>query len=414
MVAQAVDLDALVEAAEFAGLAGSVPTVWLVAQNPRLAAVTGSSTTEGAEAPARRRKALPWSPAEDQYLRANLGYLSEDDMARELGRTVTAVHLHWKRELRLPPPRKSPGWTTPNRVARSLAIDGHCVMRLIRDGILPAEPLPWLNQGLYNTYRLRTVTFYRWALNPRHWIYFRTERVRDRRLRRLLELKTARWGDAWLTPGQVAAMHGVDHRDVNRFIHAGKLPAVRWNNWRILRSDAVSVHFPKGRGAGHESDCSPATAAFMLLARAVGLSNNAIGTLTGQSSQLVSYRLHKLCVAPDATDGGAAALAQAHGLTVQIGADGRLFADWRQHRRRFPAVAAAMARFAALVDGGETGAAPDLNIVRGVLWSWATWHATTDEQRRFAQNLTYASNATRRHLSGALSELRSWGVEPLQ
>lgn len=396
-----VDLDALVEAAALTGLAGSVPTVWLVAQDPRLAAVARRPQSR-----ARGPKAPPWSPAEDDFVRANLGYLSDADMGRLLGRTATAVHLRWKRDLRLPTPRKAPGWTTPNRVAWALGIDAHCVLRLIRDGVLPAEPLPWLNQGVYLAYRLRTVTFYRWAINPAHWIYFRIERVRDPHLRRLLELKAARWGDAWLTPGEVAAMHGVHHTDVNRFIAAGKLPAVRWNNWRILRSDAARTHFVKGRGCGHVYAWSPGADAFMLLARAIGLSTNAIGARVHLSAQTVSFRLRTLCADPAAVT----RLTRTHGIDLQINAEGQLFADWRLHRRRFPAVARALDRFAA---GTRLNKAERL-YVRGVLWSWATCHATTAEQRRFAELLTYASHATPARLAAALAELRSWGMEPLK
>lgn len=401
MPAPDVDMDALVEAAELAGLAGTVPTVWLVAHNPRMAAVVGA----GDESRPRGPKALPWSQAEDNFLRANLGCLSDADMGRELGRSAVAVHLRWKRDLRLPTPRKSPGWTTPNRVARALNIDAHCVMRLISQGVMPAEPLPWLNQGIYLTYRLRMTTFYRWAINPQHWIYFRPNHVRDLHLRRLLELKSARWGDAWLTPGQVAAMHEVDYRDVNRYIRAGKLPAVHWNNWRILRSDAERVHFAKGRGAGHENTWSPAADAFMLLARAIGLSTNAIGALVHLSSQTVSYRLRVLCADPTVAD----RLAQEHGLALQIAADGRLFADWRQYRRRFPAVARALDRFTA---GARLSQAERLRV-RGVLWSWAAWHAAAEDQRQFAESLTYAKNATPARLAGAIAELRMWGLEPL-
>lgn len=410
MSAPAVDLDDLVEAAAFAGLAGRVPTLWLVAQYPRLGAVVEQDdAAPGARA--RGPKSPRWTPAADAFLAANLGYLSDADIGRALGRTANAVHLRGKRDLRLASPRsQAAGWITPNRVAESLGIDNKCVMGLIRDGVLPAEPLPWLNQGLYNAYRLRIVTFYRWAINPRHWIYFRPGRVRDLHLRRLLELKAARWGDAWLTPGQVAAMHGVDHKDVNRYIRAGKLPAVRWNNWRILRSDAARVRFAKGKGAGHEAAWSPTGDAFMLLARAIGLSTQATGALVQLSPQTVSYRLRTLCADPAEV----IRATQAYGLQVQISADGRLFADWRRYRRRFPAVARAMDRFAAAqADPTCRLSEADRLRVRGVIWSWAMWHARTEEQRQFAENLTYASNATPRGLAAALAELRAWGVEPL-
>jgi len=88
--------------------------------------------------------------------------------------------------------------------------------------------------------------------------YYRLARMSDtkldRRLACLVALAVERWGDEWLTPGQVAETHGVGHQDVNRYIHAGKLPGVKWGNWRIRRSDAKRVYFHKGREAGYELD----------------------------------------------------------------------------------------------------------------------------------------------------------------
>jgi len=107
----------------------------------------------------------------------------------------------------------------------------------------------------------------RFAVKSEHWILFRPDRVRDPALARLVTLAVERWGDEWLTPGQVAEIH-----NVNRHIRAGKLPAVKWGNWRIRRSDAERVYFPKGRGTGHELDWSEEGDAFLVLARAVGLS----------------------------------------------------------------------------------------------------------------------------------------------
>lgn len=405
MAALDIDLDALIEAAELAGMAGTVPTRRLHAINPRLAAVAGRAETR-TQAP----KPAPWSPEDDQYLAANLGYLAESDIAQALGRTTEAVHLRWSRDLRLPPPSKMPGWLTANRAAWILGIDGHAVMRLIRAGVLPAEQLPWLHHGLHATYRLRLVTFRRWAIHPRHWIYFRPTRVRDPHLRRLLKLKAARWGDAWLTPGQVAALHGVDSREVNRFIHLGRLPAVRWNNWRILRSDAERVRFIKGRGHGHERAWSPAADAFMLLARAIGLSGPAIAALTHLPSGTVYFRLQTLQADPAAV----ASTAQRHGLALIVRTDGQLFADWRLHRRRFPAVARAMDRFAAsLTDPAVRLTPAELNHARGVLWSWANWRAATDAQRDLAARLTYAGKTTPARLRAALAQMRAWGIDPL-
>ena len=51
--------------------------------------------------------------------------------------------------------------------------------------------------------------------------------------------------------GQVAAMHNLPggSGDVTGHIYAGRLPAVRYANWRVLRSDAEARHFKIGRAS---------------------------------------------------------------------------------------------------------------------------------------------------------------------
>lgn len=116
--------------------------------------------------------------------------------------------------------------------------------------------------------------------------------VSGTRLRRLIELKRERWGDEWWTPGQVAAYHGVDHTDVNRYIHAGKLASVKWGNHWILRSEAMKpgLYFPKGKGSGHETDWSEEGDAFLVEMRRRGLSYPAIARMMKMDEKSVGYR----------------------------------------------------------------------------------------------------------------------------
>jgi len=83
---------------------------------------------------APRRKPLPWSEREDEFLRQNLGVLSEEEIGAALRRTLTAVHLRWKRDLGLPAPSKTPGYMTANQAAKILAVDVHAVCRWSRVG----------------------------------------------------------------------------------------------------------------------------------------------------------------------------------------------------------------------------------------------------------------------------------------
>ena len=170
---------------------------------------------------APRRKPLPWSEQEDDFLRLNLGFLSEEEIAQHIGRTWVAVRLRWKRDLGLPAPSKTPGYVTANQAAKMLDKDVHAVCKWIRREWLPAHLLPFRNGRL--VWRIRIQDLKQFAVKPEHWILFRPERVRDPRLARLVALAAERWGDEWLAPGQVAAMHDVRHQDVNRFVRAGRL-----------------------------------------------------------------------------------------------------------------------------------------------------------------------------------------------
>ena len=333
-----------------------------IATDVDIAGVIRWALVEAEAAP--RRKPPPWGQEEDEFLRANLGILSEEAIGAALGRTATAVHLRWKRDLGLPAPSKTPGYLTANRAARTLGVDVHAVCRWIERGWLPARLLPFRNRRVW---RIREEDLKRFIIKPEHWILFRPERVRDPALARLVALAVERWGDEWLTPGQVAEMHGVDRRDVNRFIHAGKLPGVKWGNWWVRRSDAEQVYFPRGRGSGHELDWSEEGDAFLVLARAVGLSLSAISYLMDWPHHRVGARLTALHRA-----GQIPLIIGKYGLGgVQYRReDGRLLADWSLYRGRFPTLARAMDRFAA----GERLSSVQAECVRGVLWAWAVFH----------------------------------------
>jgi hypothetical protein len=283
-------------------------------------------------------------------------------------------------------------------------VDSKAAMRWVDEGLLPGRRLP-----MDRVIRVvRRVTFLRWCVNPANWIYFRPEKVVDPHIRRLIELKKERWGDEWWTPGQVAEYHGVHHQDVNRYIRAGKLPAVKWQNWRILRSQATDpgLRFYAGRGAGPDTGWSAECDAFLVLARAVGHSTNSIAALAGGwHSGRVSCRLSRLH-----HEGRIPGLIREHGLQVQYCPEtGRLLADWRAYRRRFPRLSGAARRFG----DGRPLRPGDLNLVRGVLSAWAGWHAGDDRRREVARNLGFACNATPGYLHRAYAEVRSWGIDPL-
>ncbi len=393
-------LNSLIETAIVHGqIASGHSARWIAAKMGQPRAVVVLSKTDRST-----RRAAEWSEEDDNFLRANLGLLSESEIAQHLGRTVIAVHLRWKRDLKLPAPSKKPDCLTTQKIAETLGVDPKAAMRWVDMGLLPGRRLPFAGRVVRSVQR---TAFLSWALNPMNWIYFCPERVRDKHLRRLLALKQKRWGDKWLTPGQVAKLHNVTHGAVNSKIQAGEIRGVKWGNWRILRSEATkpSLRFFIGKGSA-ELEWSESADAFLILAYAVGFSTNAIGRMMGGwASSRVSYRLRELH-----RRGMIPRLIRKFKLKVLYRpGTGALLADWKDYRQRFKALAQAMDRFLA---GEHTRNSQDGYYVRGVLHAWAAWHARTSEQRELARRLTTAAHSCAQTLKRFLTELRHWGVNP--
>jgi hypothetical protein len=221
-------------------------------------------------------------------------------------------------------------------------------------------------------------------------------------------LAVERWPDEWLTPGQVAEMHGVDHRDVNRFVRARKLPAVKWGNWRIQRSDAWQAYFPKGRGSGHVLGWPEEGDVFLVLARAVGLSLAEIARRMKRPAEQIWPRLAMLH-----RRGQIPLLLGKYGIegVLYRREDGRLLADWRKHRERFPALARAMDLFAA----GRRLSPAQAECVRGVVWAWATFHLGNKHPlaHRLQCPRSRSKTVPQERLQVLCLELQRAGVDPL-
>jgi len=198
-----------------------------------------------------------WSEDDDQFLRVNVGILSESEIARRLGRTVCGVHIRRERDLHLDAPSKKDTILSAEHISRGLGMDGKTIHLLIDRGIMPGRRLP-----TERTIRVvDRVLFLKWLCNPKNWLYLHPERVGAMRpmgrrrildgydfvfwenARRLVLAKRKQWKDEWMTPGQVIGMLGfASSYYLNVAIHKGTLKATRWGNWRILRSD-----IPKGK-----------------------------------------------------------------------------------------------------------------------------------------------------------------------
>jgi hypothetical protein len=177
----------------------------------------------------------PWTREEDHFLTENLGRLSVEQVGQELGRSRTAVKVHYTRLGLLAPSRQHAVWLTGNVVARLLSVDVHSITMLAQRKLIPVTY--W---GKCSRIRIERVSFYVWAINPENWIYFKQERVWDPHLRRLIELRRQRWNDEWLTVSQVTTICNTRKGFINVLIRSGRLPAKRWGNWRVKRSDLIA------------------------------------------------------------------------------------------------------------------------------------------------------------------------------
>lgn len=206
---------------------------------------------------AMRKKSSPWTDEEDEYLRRSLGFIPEEEIAAELGRTVTAVHLRWKRDLNLPAPSKDPNYLSATRAAELLGIDAHKVTWWVDSGIIQGEMLP----GKRRIRRIEKRILIEWLLDPDNWVYFSSSTVTDPNLRQMIEKEQTDWGDKWWNTRQVAEHLGIDIKDVTRYIRLGRLEGRQvpclggrhtnpyWARWFILRSEATRpdlvVHEPR-------------------------------------------------------------------------------------------------------------------------------------------------------------------------
>lgn len=392
------EIDALVEeAAVYGEVRGGAPLSWLAQRyDARLVAVIGAQTEQQTQRRAR------WTAEEKGFVIGQQEMRTDEQIAAELGRSLAGVKIQRERHLKLKGVTKHPDWLTANKTRLLLGFgDADSVTRLIERGILPGRRAPLAQKKVY---LVRRSVLLAWCLRPENWIYFRPHQVRDEKLRRLIALRQARWGDAWWTPGQVAAYHGVISNDVNRYIRAGKLPAVRWGNWWVLRSEATKpgLTFYKGKGSNHLIAWSQAGDAFMLLAKAVGLSAPDVARLCGIEMKRVHFRYVAL-----GKKERIAGLIQGEQMAYDPD-KGQLFADWRQHRERFPRLVRAVERFRA----GRMKR-DDVRLVMGVLACWAGWYAQTSEQRERAKQLALLTVRTRQGLERVYREIQAWGIDPL-
>jgi len=202
----------------------------------------------------QRVNSRKWTPEEDAFLKTNLGKMTEAAMGKALGRTETAVHLRWKRDLQLVSPSKAPDVITAHQAARMLGIDGHKIAHWVDQGFIPGR----LMAGGRKIRLIDRKVFIAWVMDHDHWMYFDLAKVQDEELKQSLAEESKRWGDEWWETPRVAKHHGVATSDVKRYIKAGRIKATQiqysyggrhlnlsWKLWFVLRSEATrkSLHF---------------------------------------------------------------------------------------------------------------------------------------------------------------------------
>lgn len=191
-----------------------------------------------------------WTAAEDQFLKDNLGKLTNKEMGRALGRSHLGVHLRWSRDLHLPAPSKAPGVLTAHQAARMLGIDAHKIAHWVDKGFIPGRMMA----GGRKIRLINRQDFITWLLEPEHWIYFDIHQVKDAELKKQLKHAAKEWGDEWWATPKVAQYHGVITSDVKRYIKLGRIKATQiqhslggrhpdqyWAYWFVLKSEATRV-----------------------------------------------------------------------------------------------------------------------------------------------------------------------------
>lgn len=349
----------------------------------------------------------PWTRFEEDFLRKKIGYLSYEEIGAELSRSAAAIKIRQVRR-RIPAPSRRPEEMTGNQVANALDVCVKKICSLIEAGKFPGRVLP----GERRIHVVRRCDLKRWLIRPENWIYIEgsvnePSRIVDGELRRLVELKKARWGDEWWSTGQVAEYHNIPDPKIcyKRVINHPR--AIRYGNWRIRRSDAVKFVFYES-GKNLLDFWSDGLDDFLILARGIGYSYRAINLMMGvggSESGRANHRINYL--------GQAGMLsATADRVGVAVDADGYLYADWRPHVARFPFLAQTARKFMA----GNQLSIDEANLVRGIMAAWTRRYshlspAILEIAIRLNRGCSLRSNV---YLVNTYAEIKALGVDPFE
>lgn len=372
-----------------------------------------SPTLVGMQANGRRKFRL-WTGEEEDYLRRKVHELGIKGVAKELGRSSQAIKIRANRmRIKL----RSKKYLSANQVAIALGTDVHAVVDWQRKGLIELQRAPMPERKTWRIERKKLIV---WAVNPRNWPYYlytlhnKIRKIRDPKIRQLVELRRERWGDEWLTTREVGVLFGADHADAHRvFVENEKYRGdkVQWGaNWRLRRSHVLESGikiWKLGKGAGDLGEWSARGQQFMLQAFGLGLAERDVAILMGRPQiKTLGYRIKVLQRRGELTE-----LARAGGVQVRMeGEEILLFADWAEHVERFPFIAQAVGDF--LAKRKYTWKTD--RLVRRTLFTWAQWYADSPAKRGYARKLRWSQKwLTAKTNWRRYKELLSWGIDPL-
>jgi hypothetical protein len=383
------------ESALYGALTAGAPPAWL-AQTTNAAgdaiAILSNSVTAN---PTPHRPV--WTATEDAFVRDNYRSMTDAELAATLGRSVNAVKIRRERWLRLSSRSRRDDYLSARDVGKILGTGcAKTVAKLIDRGLLKGGTHA-LEAKIYAVSRHDLTRF---ALNPRNWIYFHPDRVTDPTLSRQITLRRARWNDEWWSVSQVAAYHGCHIHTVSHFIATGVIPAARWGNHWVLRSDATRA--PIVSGKGNISIWTSRADAALIYARGTGLSWGDITRLTGNDNP--DARLKYLwdkdrlleCVHTHRLGNSGLHIDPACRL---------LYVPYPHARGRFPFLDRAVDRFRA----GQSLTPTQARALLGIMAAYAAWRAVTPDQHALAKRLESRAGITTPMLAAYYTQLQKLG-----
>lgn len=303
------------------------------------------SAVSGAMLQKPQAKASRWSVDELNKIEKLLPFHNAEQVGKMLGRSGNAIKIIRQRK-GIKASSKSEGWITANQVRMFLGMaDGRPVIGWIKKGLVLGHQI-----NGDSTWMVHEISLRRWVTTPLSWAYFDPSGITDKKLARLVKLAQDHWNDAWLSTRQVADMKGTNTKTVLMAIKRGQLPGIHihekdgrhsgaaWAFWAVKRSDALKWEYN-----ARDFDLMDELHAFMLLARAIGLSNERMGILCGLSGETIQKRMRmidKMRLAPN--------LIKKHKRLrfISTGAPVvRVHADWRKYADQFPHVRRAFERY---------------------------------------------------------------------